>query len=159
MTKYSLPDSEGVLVVYGTEPNAVHDFIKTNDLFEMNRSDPSGQRFVFKGENALLNSLTFLSSGEKKATVYFTQGNGELGFQRTSGRSHRRGHGPAHRRVEPGELFTARIERDGGTDKIPDDADIVVLARPREQLPAKVPDGDCATISMASNRKETRRAS
>ena len=83
MRKYQLPDSEGVLIVYGTEPNAVTEFIKTNDLFETGGPD---RNFAFKGESALLNALTFLSAGKTKATVYFTQGNGELAFNEQEAR-------------------------------------------------------------------------
>src|SRR5262249_10086631 len=67
MQKYQLPDSEGVLIIYGTEPNTVHDFIKGNDLFEQKFSEEPGRRFTFKGENALVNSLTFVASGKSKA--------------------------------------------------------------------------------------------
>src|SRR5262249_8634669 len=48
MKKYQLPESEGVLVVYGTEGNTVHDFIKTDDLFERKFSENPNQGFAFK---------------------------------------------------------------------------------------------------------------
>src|SRR5579884_776794 len=49
MRKDQFSDSEGVLVVYGTEPNESHDFIKRSDLFEQKFSEEPGRQFVFKG--------------------------------------------------------------------------------------------------------------
>src|SRR5204862_5973658 len=70
----------GVLVVYGKEPNEVFDFIKLTDMFA--NLDTAGAsravQFAFSGENALMKSLDFVTSGKAKAKVYFLQGHGEL---------------------------------------------------------------------------------
>jgi hypothetical protein len=136
MTKYQVPESEGVLVVYGTDPNTVHDFIKRSDLFEQKRFEDPGQRFVFKGENALLNSLTFLASGKKKAVVYFTQGNGELAFNDRQNDLDT-GIGALIDELSRINYDTHELAVTADTDKIPEDADIVVIARPRGEYPAK----------------------
>src|SRR6185437_8759435 len=63
MTKHKIPDAEGILVVYGTDPNTTTDFIRYNDLFEIPSNRQGGNaRYNFKGENALLNSLIYLSA-------------------------------------------------------------------------------------------------
>jgi hypothetical protein len=137
MQKYQLPDSEGVLIIYGTEPNTVHDFIKSNDLFEQKFSEEPGRRFVFKGENALLNSLTFLSSGKSKAVVYFTQGNGELDFKESRSERIDVGMGALIEDLNRVNYQARELTVNPDTDKIPEDAEIVVVARPREEMPAK----------------------
>jgi hypothetical protein len=137
MQKYQLSESEGVLIVYGTEPNTVHDFIKSNDLFEEKRFEEPGRRFVFKGENALLNSLTFLSSGKKKAVVYFTQGNGELDFKDHQANILDKGIGTLIEDLNRINYEARELTVTPDTDKIPDDADIVVVARPRDEYPVK----------------------
>lgn len=135
--KYQISEAEGVLVVYGTEPNTVHDFIKSNDLSEEKRSAEPGQRFAFKGESALLNSLTFLSSGKSKAIVYFTQGSGELDFKEARADSLDVGIGSLIEDLNRVNYQTRELPVTPESDKIPDDADIVVVARPREEMPAK----------------------
>jgi hypothetical protein len=137
MEKYQIPESEGVLVVYGTAPNEVTDFIKSSDLFETNMADETGRRFVFKGENALLNSLTFLSAGKTKATVYFTQGNGELAFGERRADRIDVGMGALIDELNRANYAPRELNVTADTDKIPEDADIVVVARPREEVPAK----------------------
>jgi hypothetical protein len=135
--RYQIPDSEGVLVVYGTSPNTVHDFIKASDLSEMKMGAEPGQRFVFKGESALLNSLTFLASGKSKAVVYFTQGSGELDFKSTAANQLDVGIGTLVEDLNRVNYQTRELTVTPDSDQIPDDADIVVVARPREEMPAK----------------------
>jgi hypothetical protein len=137
MEKYQVPESEGVLVVYGSAGNETHDFIKSSDLFETSMADESGRRFVFKGENALLNSLTFLSAGKTKATIYFTQGNGELAFNERQANRIDVGIGLLIDELNRVNYQTRELTVSADTDKIPEDADIVVIARPREEVPAK----------------------
>jgi hypothetical protein len=137
MQKYQLPDSEGVLIVYGTEPNTVHEFIKSNDLFEQKMSEEPGRRFVFKGENTLLNALTSLSSGKSKAVVYFTQGSGELDFKESRAERIDVGMGALIEDLNRVNYQARELTVTPDTDKIPDDAEIVVVARPREEMPTK----------------------
>ncbi len=136
MQKYQLPDSEGVLLVYGPEGNAVHDFIKASDLGQQ-QFGGAGRDFVFKGENALVNSLTFLASNKSKAVVYFTQGNGELDFKSRQVNDIDVGIGAAIDDLNRVNYQARELPVTPDTDKIPEDADIVVVARPREEMPAK----------------------
>jgi hypothetical protein len=137
MQKYQLPDSEGVLIVYGPEGNAIHDFIKSSDLFEQKFGGGPGSDFVFKGENALLNSLTFLSSNKSKAVVYFTQGNGELDFKSRQVNEIDVGIGSTIDDLNRVNYQAHELPVTPDTDKIPENADIIVVARPREEMPAK----------------------
>lgn len=137
MQEFQLPDTEGVLIVYGSKPNTVHDFIKSNDLFEQKFSAEGGRDFVFKGENALVNSLTFLASNKSKAVVYFTQGNGELDFKERRGDRIDVGIGALIDDLNRANYQARELTVAPDTDKIPEDAEIVVVARPREEVPAK----------------------
>jgi hypothetical protein len=137
MREYGFSDSEGVLIVYGTKPNTKHEFIKSTDLFEQKFGAEQGRNFSFKGENALVNSLTLLSSGQKKAVVYFTQGNGELGFNDRQADRMDAGMGSLVDELNRINFDTKELTVTPDMDKIPDDADIVVIARPNGELPAK----------------------
>ncbi len=83
--KYQLPDALGLLVVYGTEPKTTSEFIRRSDLVD-NRDTEGEQRFLFKGESALMNAISYLSQGKKKSVVYFTKGHGEVEFDGPPGR-------------------------------------------------------------------------
>src|SRR5262249_28476757 len=76
--RYQLVEIEGILVVYGTEPNVQHQFIREEDLIErrMGRGR-AAEGYTFKGEDALISVLDHLSQGKAKPVIYFTQGNGE----------------------------------------------------------------------------------
>ncbi|MEI6684785.1 MAG: Gldg family protein, partial [Planctomycetota bacterium] len=81
--KYQIPDSLGLLVVYGSDQKPVYDFIKYPDLYSMpqqdrRRPDAGSGGFQFLGEAQLIKTITFLSEGKSQAGVFFTQGNGEL---------------------------------------------------------------------------------
>jgi hypothetical protein len=137
MREYGFSDTEGVLIVYGTKPNTKHEFIKATDLFEQKFGADAGRNFSFKGENALLNALTLLSSGQKKAVVYFTQGNGELGFADRQADRMDAGMGSLIDELNRINFETHELAVTPDTDKVPDDADIVVIARPSGEFPAK----------------------
>jgi hypothetical protein len=156
MQKYQLPDPEGMLIVYGPEGNAVHDFIKSSDLFEQKFGEQPGRDFVFKGENALLNSLTFLSSNKSKAVVYFTQGNGELDFKNRQANEIDVGIGALIDDLNRVNYQARELTVAPDTDKIPDDADIIVVARPREQMPAKFVTA-LRDYLKGANRKENKK--
>jgi hypothetical protein len=156
MQKYQLPDSEGVLIVYGPEGNAIHDFIKANDLFEQKFGAGASRDFVFKGENALLNSLTFLASNKSKAVVYFTQGNGELDFKSRQVNDIDVGIGSLIDDLNRVNYQARELPVAPDTDKIPDDADIIVVARPREEIPAKFVTA-LRDYLKGTNRKENKK--
>lgn len=148
--RYQLVENVGILVVYGTEADALHQFIKEPDLTEqrMTRGRQS-EAPTFKGEDAVISAIDFLSQGKSKPVVYFTQGNGELELGEMDANRPDRGLGLLRER-----LVRANYEVKGlqlvpvavglkpdpqlvRADKVPDDATAVVLAGPRERLPAE----------------------
>jgi hypothetical protein len=133
MGKYNMPDSQGVLIVYGTEKDELTDFIRLDDLYSASR----GARYTFKGENALLNSLTYLSSAKHRAVVYFTQGNGELDYKDRSANEIDGGMGQLIDELGRINYETRELAVTETTDTIPDDADIVVIARPDRPVAEK----------------------
>jgi hypothetical protein len=135
ITQYQVPDSVGVLVVHGTKPNETSQFIKAEELAENSSGPGSDKSYVFKGENALLNALTYLSSGKSRAVVYFTQGNGELDLNDQDRRNFDTGLGVLQEELNKINYQTHPLNLDPKTTSIPEDADIVVIARPREKLP------------------------
>ncbi|SRR5579883_753671 len=133
--QYQLPDSIGVLVLYGTEPNVTSQFIKAEELAE-NTSGPNADKtYVFKGENALLNALTYLSSGKSRAVVYFTQGNGEPDLTDQDRTHFDTGLGVLQDELNKINYQAHPLNLGPKTTSIPEDADIVVVARPQEKLP------------------------
>jgi hypothetical protein len=133
MDKYNVPDSQGVLVVFGSDKKEISDFIRYNDLFKVS-SNPREQRYDFKGENALLNSLTYLSASKSRAVVYFTQGSGELDFKDRAGNAVDGGTGQLVEELGRINYETRELSVTKDTDKIPEDADIVVIARPAQPI-------------------------
>jgi hypothetical protein len=137
---YQLPDSYGLLVLYGTEPNVSHEFVKRSDLYTMPGDDPTGrsERFVFKGESALMKAMRFLAEGKTRTTIYFTQGNGELDFgvknpfqprQKESSVSQLRAE------LEKRNYQTKELNIDPNLKAIPEDADLLVIAGPTQKWP------------------------
>jgi hypothetical protein len=148
MRRYQFTDPTGLLVVYGTEPQMQHQFIKLNDIFA---PDPDAGpqrgsgRFLFKGEDALISALSFLEEGKSKAVVYFTQGNGELDLTDTAGNQEGKGAGNLRERLQRGNYEVKGLQLSGvaakpdpmivSSPRVPDDADVVVVAGPRVPLP------------------------
>jgi len=139
----------GLLLVYGTEPNTEHRFIKYADLQSRDASEMmsrSSQGF-FKGEAALISELNSLTEGKEKAVVYFTQGNGELNIsdRNVSGRGDD-GCGIYRDQLEgkgikvlglvlsPVEGVKSKSPDIVVSTKIPDDATIVVIAGPTKRF-------------------------
>jgi hypothetical protein len=73
-------ERQGLLVVYGTDPNYETRFIKAADLVSSEPDMMTGRTkpTFFKGESALMNELNSLEQGKEKPVIYLTQGNGEL---------------------------------------------------------------------------------
>jgi hypothetical protein len=132
--QFQLPDSVGVLVVHGTEPNATSHFIKIDEVAEEATGPNSDKSYVFKGENALLNALTTLTSGKAQAIVYFTQGNGEPDLSDQSAANFDVGLGTLQTELNKINFQTHPLNLGPKTTSIPDDADIVVVARPQEKM-------------------------
>ncbi|MFM7148422.1 MAG: Gldg family protein, partial [Gemmataceae bacterium] len=152
MEKYSISDPLGLLVLVGAEEeNTKPDFtfVKASELYEeespMGRAPRSAPSYGFKGENALYNALANLTEG--KLIIYFTTGHEELTPEGPSGRMP-----PGMPRPKTGGLSKLRerlterksvevrtLPLDRSTKKIPDDAGLVVIARPTQAfLPEEV---------------------
>jgi hypothetical protein len=131
--KYSFREALGVLVVVGTGADAVNDFIKLDDLYESRGMSDEGTREEFKGEPALMKSIDYLTSGRAKAKVYFTQGHGELDVKVHTGTAEDDGLGVLWDRLGQGnyEFLAVDLTKE---DKIPTDAEVVVVAQPRRKL-------------------------
>jgi hypothetical protein len=147
--QYGLVESEGLLVVYGTEPDEQHQFIRAQDLWEASGSPMGGRSggLTFKGEEALMSAVRQLEEGKVKAVVYFTQGNGELDIDDTTMNRINRGGSLLRDRLQKAgydvkRLRFSAVEGAKGTDpnlvvsrKVPDDAAVVVIANPQTRLP------------------------
>jgi hypothetical protein len=125
-------DPYGLLVVYGTAPQAQWDFVPFNDLRSesFNPRDPeSVPKYIFKGEDALMKMITYLQEGKSRMKVYFTQGDGELDLNDRGLERGDQGMGLLHDRLVKGnyEVNELRLTADKG---VPADADVVVVARP-----------------------------
>jgi hypothetical protein len=135
--KFVFKEAEGMLVVVGTGAEAMSDFIKPQDLYDdRSMMMEESTRENFKGEPALMKSIDYLTSGKAKGKVYFTQGHGELDVHARGGGRGEDGVGVLWERLGQGnyEFHDVDLSRE---DKIPADADVVVVAQPRRQLSPK----------------------
>jgi hypothetical protein len=142
--KYQLPDPLGLLVLYGTEPNVSHEFIKNSDLFAlpsqgmMRGEQAPSDRFIFKGEGALMKALRYLAEGKSRATVYFTQGHGELELSERNPFQAARGEWSASKlraELERRNYQVRPLKIDPDFKQFPEDADVVVVAGPTQKWP------------------------
>jgi hypothetical protein len=128
-----------LLIVYGDEKDAPHSLINSRDLFsegDTDRTDPDAKRSLkFKGEEALITQLDFLVSGKHKAVVYFTQGNGELDLNNSQADRQVAGMGLFRERLEKRNFDVKPLTFTPNDAKVPDDAALVVVARPLYQWP------------------------
>jgi hypothetical protein len=135
--KYQLTDPTGLIVEYGTKPNTTFEFIPRKDLgADIGTEDTS--RFSFKGESALSNALTYLVAGKTKSIIYFTQGNGELDYNDRTPDRPDKGIGEIVDRLGKSNYDVKPLTFEVANPKVPDDADVVVVARPTAELPAGV---------------------
>lgn len=134
----------GLLVVYGTPPNAEHQFINQEALTGVSENAMSASREhrYFKGETELMTALDFMEEGKQKPVFYFTQGNGELDIDDTTVRSVGVGAGQLKQRLEQENYVVKGLGLADVTVKgknpnlviakdVPDDASIVVVAGPK----------------------------
>jgi hypothetical protein len=146
---YQFNERQGVIVVYGEEGKADYQILKYSDIFA---PDPSGrpeggERFVFKGEDALMTVLSYLEEGKSRPVVYFTQGNGEPDLNDVSSSQEGQGLGALRERLQKGNYEVKGLQFSPVADvqskslltvvsnKVPEDADLVVVAGPRNPLP------------------------
>jgi hypothetical protein len=138
----------GLLVVYDyttredlvdeSKTVANHRFIKREDLYSLEPDMRTGSEgFKFKGEDALITEVSFLAEGRQKPVVYFTQGHGELNLNNSdpSPRARDQGMGVLRSRLEKANYEVHVLEFSPLEPKVPDNADIVVIARPQNPLP------------------------
>jgi hypothetical protein len=132
--KFLFREASGMLVVFGTGDNQVSEFIKSDDLFEASR-----EGFRFKGQGALVKAIEYLSSGKVKTVIYVTQGNGELDVQgrgpAMGGRAGDDSLSIAWRSLARGNNELRELRFSADVTRVPDDADIVLVARPTKRLP------------------------
>jgi hypothetical protein len=130
--KYQLLEVDGILIVYGSEPKEEHEFINRKDLFT---EDPRTSKFSFQGENALITKLTVLTEGKSRSVVYFTQGDGELDFKDLNTTRPDEGLGQLKDNLQKANYDVKELRLDDPLLKrIPEDAEIVVIARPTRAL-------------------------
>jgi hypothetical protein len=137
MKKYDMPEREGLLLLYGTEPDVASEFIKIDELTnrQFNMGADEKAHVEFKGENALIGKLSYLTEGKSKPKVYVTQGNGELELNNLDTSKIDVGMGLLRDRLARTNYDIQELKLDATTDKVPDDAGIVVVARPTKPLP------------------------
>src|SRR5207253_4642018 len=113
-----------------------HEFIPRDDLGTADRMSPD--KFSFKGEDELMKKLRLLTEGKSRATVYFAQGDGELDLNDSNAAAPDRGLSVLKERLERANYQIKEILLTSPTfDKIPEDAAIVVIARPSRPLTPK----------------------
>jgi hypothetical protein len=130
--KYNLEGVTGLLVVYGGEGNAVWEFIRRDDLVSGNFQNERGGQINFTGETAIMNALDSLSSGKAKAHIYFTQGNDELDLD--DDRQPALSMTDMYKSLAQGNVELHKLTFGANAAKVPDDADVVVIAGPRRPL-------------------------
>jgi hypothetical protein len=137
MKKYDMPEREGVLLLYGTDPEVTNEFIKFDELTNRQLSMGADEKrhVEFKGENALIGKLSFLTEGKARPKIYVTQGNGELDLNNADTSRVDVGLGLLRDRLGRTNYEVKELKFDATTDKVPDDAGIVVVARPTKPLP------------------------
>jgi hypothetical protein len=144
--KYAIT-GRGLLILYGPAGAEAKEFVKPDDLVVNvpdSRRDPmgGGMRQEFQGEYALIKTLRYLGEGATTTTVYFTQGNGELDVNDGFGRGRDQGAGVLFNVLKRGS-FTLKplpldlkaIEDKKDQTLIPEDADMVIIAGPRQRFP------------------------
>ncbi len=141
-----------MLVVYGPEGKAEGRFVRYDDLLSTAAVDPdprAQRQLSFRGEAALMTEVKFLSEGQQKPVVYFTQGNGELDINDTQpARDYDKGAGELRTLLEganytvKGLMLTSAEGIKGDvpntvlSTRVPADASLVVIAGPRQALTA-----------------------
>jgi hypothetical protein len=128
--RYSFTAREGVLVVYGSEGSENHQFISAEDLYSLDQG--RSKDLKFKGEDALMSALNSLAEGKAKPVIYFTQGHGELDINDTTGTRLDQGAGLLRGRLEKRNYDVKPLNFSPADPKVPDDAAIVVIARPTD---------------------------
>jgi hypothetical protein len=128
----------GVLLTVG-EDEKRHGFIRDDEFLQRegggNPMAPQPPTRSFVGESRLIKELLFLVEGDKKAVVYFTQGAGELSVDGERGEVRPAGSAQMLKEYLGRNYLDVRpLKFDREAPKVPDDAAVVVVAQPTEQL-------------------------
>src|SRR5262249_8747415 len=122
----------------------------------------AGEGYTFKGEDAVVSTIDFLSQGKAKPVVYFTQGNGELDLNDMDTSRPDRGLDALQERLQKGNYEAKGLQlvpvavgkqddpRKVISDKVPADAAVVVLPGPRRPLTAEA----LAALDEYMNRED-----
>jgi hypothetical protein len=131
ITKYPDISVPCILVEYGPGESPEHEVLKHTDLVEVSRGmmDES-PNLKNKSEDAITSALTRLTEGERSTKIYFATGNGELDPEDAT-ESSERGIGLFKGRLESLGVVVATYQPES-TPKVPDDADIVIVAGPQQ---------------------------
>jgi hypothetical protein len=154
--KYKIPDPVGVLVVYGKEGNEVSEFISLRDIFGSQDPEAGAIRFSFAGEDAVMKAIDYLASGKAKAKIYFAQGHGELDFNNHNVGRPDEGIGVLISQLSRGNYEPKELKFGPEGTTIPEDAEVVVIARPRSHWPARDVDALRAYLKGDGRKKKGR---
>jgi hypothetical protein len=139
--KYNATEFNGLLVLYGKDPNRTYQFINGNDLMETRGGGFGSQeepKLIFKGEVALMNAIKSLAEGKALPTLYFTQGHGELNIDDMDPARFDRGMGLLKSELGKMNYKVEGLTLNSETKSIPDTAEVVVIARPTQPLEENV---------------------
>jgi ABC-type uncharacterized transport system len=133
----------GVLIVSGEEGKEQWEYAKDDDLFTVNRSRPGeGDRLsvTFKGENAIISKIQYLVDNKTKPVVYFAQGYDELPLNPVGRGREGESVGSLRDKLQRGSYDVKEWKINQDTTEVPEDAAVVVIARPQSPYPPKVLD-------------------
>jgi hypothetical protein len=142
--RYQLQNPQGLVVVAGVEPDTRARLIPERELLNVYTdqfgrpvADENGDpKYYFTGENALMKTLQQLVFNAKPVKVYFTQGNGELTLGRAP--DPELSIGLLQRNLDNTAFVVAPLPfgKADAPKGVPEDANIVVVAGPTQQLSA-----------------------
>jgi hypothetical protein len=134
-TQLELNDT-GVLLTVGEDEKATprYTFIRADEFLDREASMMGRQsQPVFAGEAKLLRELMFLAEAKQKPVVYFTQSNGELDINGAGGAD--RSARELKSFLEKNYLDVRPHKFDPNEPKVPDDADVLIVAGPQSTIP------------------------
>lgn len=132
----------GVLLTVGDDDKATrYTFLRVDEFLDRDAAAMGRQsQPVFAGEAKLMRELMFLAENKNKPVVYFTQSNGELdvGGERPGGEPVGEEHSGTQLKayLEKNYLDVRPLKFDPLAPKVPDDADVIVVAAPRTVIGA-----------------------
>jgi hypothetical protein len=131
-TQLELNDT-GVLLTVGEEqqasdgPPGRYVFIRRDEFLERDASPMAQSEPKFNGEAKLIREVMFLAENKQKPIAYFTQSNGELDINGSG----ERGASQMKAFLEKNYLDVRAHKFDLLNPKVPDDADILIVAAPQ----------------------------